>query len=492
LVYSTIFPYHLLNYQYLLGHCKIPANKYIIFRDSEFIFAGNMKIISRLFVIIFILAFSCSNSAIGQEKEKKKRKPSRVIEDSSEDYYNQYYLRYDNFIYNPKIKSVQLYQQHDELSAPAIRLGSENVLKLSFDLFDLDLKRYQYTVIHCDPDWNPTLINEAEYLDGFFEDYINDYRYSMNTIQRYVHYNLFFPNENIKITRSGNYLLLVFEEGNRDKPIITRRFMVFEDRLLINPTVRRPAIPDLRNNSQKIDFAIKHKNLRILNHFDEIRVAVLQNYRWDNAKLHLKPLFLKENELIYEHDVDNLFLGGNEFRNFDIKTLRFYTEFVRKIAFENNEYHIYLQPQKPRTRENYSTFQDINGNFVIRTQEGWNPDTEADYGWVHFRLDYPSPILDGNLYIYGALSDWAFKEEFKLKYDYETKTYYTKVFLKQGYYNYQYMFLRDGSNKGNPSVAEGSHFETENDYAIFVYHKEPGTNYFRIVGYRHFNSRGSF
>jgi hypothetical protein len=457
--------------------------------DREFIFAETMK---DLLIKYLILTFTLCCVASANAQEKKRKKSERAVDENTEDYYNQYYMRYDNFIYNSKIKSVQLYIQDNELSAPIIKLGSDNILKLSFDLFDLDLKRYQYTVIHCDPDWNPSMLNEAEYIEGFFEDYINDYKYSMNTIQRYVHYNLFFPNENMKISRSGNYLLLVFEEGNRDKPVITRRFMVYEDRLLINSRVKRAAIPDLRNSAQKIDFSIIHKNLKILNHFDEIRVAVLQNYRWDNAKTELRPLFMKENELVYEHDVENLFQGGNEFRNFDIKTLRFHTEFVKKIAFENGEYNIFLQPQKSRSKNPYSAFQDINGKFVIRTQEGWNPDTEADYGWVHFKMEYSQPLIDGNIYIYGALSDWAFKDEFKMKYDYDTQTYFTKAFLKQGYYNYQYVFLRDGTNGGDPSIAEGSHFETENDYTILVYHKEPATNYFRIVGFRYINSRSSF
>jgi len=54
--------------------------------------------------------------------------------------------------------------------------------------------------------------------------------------------------------------------------------------------------------------------------------------------------------------------------------------------------------------------------------------------------------------------------------------------LKQGYYNYEYAFIRDGSCDGTASIFEGSHYETENDYLILMYYRNPQERYDRLIG----------
>jgi hypothetical protein len=50
-----------------------------------------------------------------------------------------------------------------------------------------------------------------------------------------------------------------------------------------------------------------------------------------------------------------------------------------------------------------------------------------------------------------------------------TSLYETTLFLKQGFYNYEYVTI----NKRNGQVGqmEGSYFETENMYTILVYYR---------------------
>ena len=52
--------------------------------------------------------------------------------------------------------------------------------------------------------------------------------------------------------------------------------------------------------------------------------------------------------------------------------------------------------------------------------------------------------------------------------------YVCSMVLKQGYYNYHYMFLPHGTNIGDVSQIEGNYWETENDYTIFIYYREDG------------------
>ena len=103
--------------------------------------------------------------------------------DTSE-YYKNNYFRYENYVYKNNIKTVQLHQESIELSPPIVDLNSSDKLQLSFDDLDGDLKNYSYTVIHCDANWQPSPLQVSEYIDGFTDDLIRNYSYSINTIQK--------------------------------------------------------------------------------------------------------------------------------------------------------------------------------------------------------------------------------------------------------------------------------------------------------------------
>jgi hypothetical protein len=450
----------------------------------------------RFIIYLFFLSFVFTAPLFSQENVegvKKKRKPTTEEKKSEAyDYYSSNFLRYDNFIYDPEVKTVLLHRVTDELSPAIIKLNSEDEFLLSFDILNQKLRNLVYTFVHCNPAWEPSGLAEAEFLDGYFTNFITDFKFSFNTIKPYVHYKAIFPNENIQFKISGNYLLLVHEDGQADSPLITRRFVVYEERVMIPAKVNRASDPEERLTAQKIDFSITHGGYEIINPYRDLKVLILQNSRWDNAISNLKPLFIKGNELVYEYDKENVFVGGNEFRNLDIKTLRFQTERVSKIDYMNGKNLITLHKDLKRTFSRYSTQPDINGKYVIRIQEGFEHSVEADYAYVTFTLDYPTPLQDGNFYIFGGLSDWSVSDDFKMEYDEELKAFKKSVLLKQGFYNYQYIYLQDNKHSPDISFIEGSHFETENDYTILVYHKEPSLHYYKVVGFKLINSRGTF
>jgi hypothetical protein len=67
-----------------------------------------------------------------------------------------------------------------------------------------------------------------------------------------------------------------------------------------------------------------------------------------------------------------------------------------------------------------------------------------------------------------------------MQYDSTHGLYAAKVLLKQGWYDYQY-FVK--SKKLPPYYFEGSHFETENYYEIFVYNKPFQPRADLLIGY---------
>lgn len=442
--------------------------------------------------LLLIASIVFSFHSFSQEKKKnglwKALNTSSASGSEDDDYYGNSEIRYEDYVYRPNIKTVQLHDESFEISQPILNLNSAEKLKLSFDDLDADLKNYSFTVIHCSNNWEPSGLVTAEYLDGFQDITINDYRYSFNTLQKYTHYNALFPNNSARLTKSGNYILKVYQDGNTDKIILTRRFMVYENKVMITAKSSAASIIADRNFKQEIDFTINHTGYTITNPFTDLSVVITQNNRWDNAKTTLKPLFVKDMELVYDFDEENVFTGGNEFRNFDMKSIRYQSDRIGDVKSDSAGNQVYLLPDEKRTFKRYYTNADINGNYLVKVQEGNHSEVEADYCYVHFFLPYDDVLTDGNLYIFGAFNAWKCNQDNLMVYNNKRFGYEGKVYLKQGYYNYEYVFLKDGATAADETLLEGMHYETENDYTIYVYHRKQGTFYDQLIGVKRLNS----
>lgn len=404
------------------------------------------------------------------------------------DYYASGYLRYEDYIYNKNIKTVVFEQRQVRLSDPVIEIGQQTSLVLSFDDLEGDYKNYMYTLIHCDVSWNPSSLLQNEYLSGFTEDRIINYHTSFNTLQAYTHYEQEIPGREVKPLLSGNYIVKVYIEGFPDVPVLTRRMMVLQSRVLIEALVHRATIVEDMNSKQEVDFSVIYRGIQVVNPFEDIKVVIQQNGRWDNAVTGLKPLFLKDNELEYNYEEENTFNGGNEYRTFDLRTLRMQTQYVEKIFQDTGGFNAVLATDLSRSFGRYSIQNDINGKYLVRTQDNRDNNLEGEYTYVKFTLKHDI-LANGNFYVFGALTGWRTAQENKMIYNYDEEIYVATLYLKQGYYDYQYVFLQDGNTVPDETVVEGNHFETANEYNIFVYYKSLGSRYDQLVGFKKLDYR---
>ena len=391
----------------------------------------------------------------------------------------------EDHIYNSNIKTVRFYFNGWETGFPAIRLNSDEKLNFGFDDFDNDYKTYNYTVVHCDASWNPTNMTPSDYIEGYTEDQISDIKRSFNTIQQYTHYHLLMPTDVLKITKSGNYILKVFQDGDQDKLAITRRFMVYEEVVDITFDIHAATLNEYRFLKQEVDFKIFSNDYKILDPLNDLKVVLMQNDRFDSKVEGLKPVFIRDKELDYSYDEENTFNGGKEFRYFNVQSLRSPDIRINKIRVDSTNFsHIHLYNDDKRGFKRYAFEKDINGKFVIKTTLGDSPDTDADYCYVYFYLMSEAPLTDGDVYIFGALSDWQCKPAFKMNYDAGFKGYRAVLFLKQGFYNYEYVVKGAKSVIPDETLTEGNRFETENDFTITVYHQPIGVFYDKLIGYK--------
>lgn len=389
---------------------------------------------------------------------------------------------YTDYAYLPEIKTVQLHPEEAPLSPPFISLSASTKLECSFDDLSNGYRDYYFTLIHCTHDWQPSDLHSSEYLKGFQELNITDVESSFNTKTSFTHYRFDFPNEEIQLALSGNYLLLVYEDGDKEKPVFTRRFVVYEELVRFASRVKEATIINDARFRQEVDVTVVHPYYPIVNPYSDFHLVILQNARWDNAITDLDPVFVKNNELVFDHDEENNFDGGNEYRWVDLKSLRVQSDQVGLIQLENGIPHAYLLPDPKRTFAVYRSDRDINGRFLIRNSDGFDDNLEADYVMVHFELPVDEPFTNASVYVSGEMSMKSYTRDNRMYYDSEAKSYKLEMLLKQGYYNYQYLVKENDSPYGKVDIIEGSHFSTENQYAIFAYNLEVNRFYDRVVG----------
>ena len=396
----------------------------------------------------------------------------------------------ENRIYDPNIHTVILHKAGFEMAMPVIALHSGEQLKLTFDDLNVSLKTYRFTIRHCTTGWETTPdLLVTDYIDGMQEEVIEQFDYSRNTTVEYIHYTAIFPSRYMKPRISGNYLLIVYQD-DPEAPLITRRFMVVEPTSVsVDARVVRSDAPLESYSKQQIDFTMTMPGFIWSNPSREITVVILQNERWDNEIWNPKPRFIRGNELDFTFDPTLTFNGGNEFRALDIKSLQYQSENIRHIDWDG-QYQVYLLEDMSRARKPYTLYQDINGRMLIRNEEyAEYSEIEADYAWVHFAIPSGSLIPGGKIYLMGALADYRMAPSNEMAYDPESRRYACSLFLKQGYYGYLYVFKPDGSTSGDVSFFEGNHWETENQYTIFIYWHPLSGLYDQLVAVRNVNSR---
>lgn len=388
---------------------------------------------------------------------------------------------YDNTCYDDKVATVILQKNigiYDPL--PVLNLGSTESLKLSFDMLDPQNEFLNYSIIHCNRNWMPSDLQPMDYVNGNTMGEITDYKFSTNTYQTYTHYSLNFPTEEMTLTKSGNYILKVFRNFDEEDILLTRRFMVVDIQTKISSTIKSATVPEFRFSHQEVDFSVNYLGFDIPNPFLDVNVTILQNNSWNNAITNLKPQFVNNNELSYNYENENLFPGTNEFRFFDIRSLRFFSNNVIKKYIDSVQ-NVVLRPEESKAYLNYVRWIDYNGKRDIFNSDGMNLVEDGDYALVHFNFKSNNLEDMGEIFVYGELTDWQLKDEFKMTYSPELNIYTCHVLLKQSYYNYHFI-LRGKDGKIDYSFTEGNHQETENDYTILVYHKNVFYGYDEIIG----------
>ena len=387
-------------------------------------------------------------------------------------------------IFDNDVKSLKVCLASNMYLPPVLMMNSNDRIIVNFDYIDYDEHYLRYSVTHCNADWQPSRLVESEYVSGFNSVDIEDYVQSEATFVHYYNYQFELPNPDMELLVSGNYLLSVYERDDPDKILFQTRFSVSEGKVSVFPKVTSRTDVEYNNRFQQVSFDVRYKPNQIKDPYSEFTCVVTQNSRQDNAVTVKRPMMVGVDYVTYDHNKDLIFPAGNEFRRFETVNAHSINMGVQAIRYYEPMYHAILMVDEPRSGLQYLYDQTQFGHFTIRNAESYGESAvKADYMITHFTLDTSGKLNGGNVMLYGEFLEGCPPSQKMMKYDASSGCYTADLLLKQGAYNYMYLWIPDGTSVGQTSRIEGDHYETVNEYLVMVYDRPLGEYYDRLVGY---------
>ncbi|MBS1565692.1 MAG: DUF5103 domain-containing protein [Bacteroidetes bacterium] len=394
-------------------------------------------------------------------------------------------------IYAPNIHNVKLNPSADQTAYPVMNLGGGQ-LDLNFDDLNGGVRSYSYTWQLCNADWTRALISEFDYIKGFTQNRINTYRTSSIATVKYTHYMVTLPERSCMPSKSGNYLLKVFADGDTANLLFTRRVLVLDDKIASGAVIQQPFNGQIFKTHQKIQFTVNlGSSLNTFNPMQQVKVVLLQNWRWDNCIFDIRPTMVRQNVLEFNTESDAVFPGGREWRWLDLRSFRLLSDRVKtgKDAADGTTL-IEVKTDLDRSGQRLVFYKDNNGRYYNDISESVNYLWQADYAKVHFSFVTPSgqPMPDKELFLFGELTNYGQDEKAKMIWNPAKGVYETDLLLKNGYYDYAYITTGRDNPKPSFDYTEGNFWETENDYTILVYYRGIGGRTDELVGLTRVNS----
>lgn len=399
--------------------------------------------------------------------------------------------RLPDHVYMPSIRTVKFFQQNNQQTMAIWTLGSAELLELHFDDMQVQPRYFYYALQLCNADWTPANENPFEYIRGFTQNRLTQYRSSSIASTPYVHYQALLPERNCIPQKSGNYLLKVFLNADTSQLAFTKRLLVVDNRVQIAAQLQAPFDNALVRTHQKVQFSVNTQKLDIFNP-SQVKAVVIQNNRWDDAVTNIQPVFMRGNVYEYNGEQDCIFPGGKEYRWADLRSFRFQSDRVEDIDRKVVPNDIHIKTDEPRDKLRYLFFTDYNGWTAISSSESTNPWWQGDYANVHFTFKPQNnqPFNGKQLYIVSEATGNQIGDTSRMEYDAQKGVYTKTLFLKQGYYSYAYA-TRDVKNplgKSDGALTEGNYWETENEYTILFYYRSFSSRHDELVGISYLSS----
>jgi len=382
-------------------------------------------------------------------------------------------------LYDPLVHSAHFNDGSNTVALPLFIIDQKERYFFEFDLLEGSPRRLYYTFRYYDRNWNESPVDILEIVDGLNELEINQFQTSFNTYTPYVHYNLSLLPRALNFRQSGNYLLVVYDQESNI--YLTRKIYITTPLFTSTINFIQPTDPRKISTHQSLSVVINSANYNVIDVKKEVQLEVIQNGNTENRIILNEPLFFSGNNLRFTKVDAIQFPAGKEFHSVDIRSIQRKGPGVRYWDEEKGEFHCYAYTDVMRREKNYLLTFDYNGKIAYTSSDVplEFARTRSEYVYLHLSLASPEK-LDKDVYVFGQISDWKIKDEFKMTYDPATKMYKTKVYVKNAWVDYAYVTL-DDHLKADLSEIDGDWSDAENDYFILCYYRPFGGRFDNLM-----------
>ncbi|AXJ01630.1 protein of unknown function (DUF5103) [Cyclonatronum proteinivorum] len=378
-----------------------------------------------------------------------------------------------------RIRSVELFRDRPG-NPPVLVLGSERQLTLRFDELAEAGNSFLIRVQHYNADWTESRLPSGVVSRGFSDDTISGGTPSVGQFPSFFSYSYTFPNRNLNVQISGNFMLEVYDYVSRDL-LFSLPFFVTEDRGSLRAEVSEH-FRDSRFPNHQIYTEYQFPDFVSMPLID-IDVYVVQNQFWGRSRKTTERDVSAPGLIRLHLNRDDSFPGRYEFRPLLIDDIFSISRDVIEVRPERDPPLIRLQfdvvdldisPRITRARS-YSFGEPRTGR-------------NARYTEVEFNLERPrflSPEED--IFVLGSFTNWNLSEEQRMVYDPASDAFSTRVLIKEGRYDYTYAVIEN--NRLDDLRLSSFFAQTSQDYQILVYFRDQQQQFDRLLQFGTIRSR---
>ncbi len=375
------------------------------------------------------------------------------------------------------IRSTELFRTRPG-NPPVITLNSNETLTLRFDELADHVNNFTVRLRHFDSDWTESTLLPSFVNRGFEDAVISGGTASVGQHPSYFSYSYTFPNRDMRMRVSGNFMIEVYEYSTREF-LFSLPFFVKEDRGRLDASITE-YFRDSRFPNHQIFSEYYFPDFVSMPLID-IDVVVAQNQFWGRAEKATERDVSNPNFIRLHIDRDRGFAGRYEFRPLLIDDIYSISRDVLEVMPERDP---------PLIRLNYDVVDlDINPRSSRSYAFGApNTSRNARYTKVEFNLDRPESISpDAQVYVIGSFTNWNLSEQQRLRFDQELNAFSGRVMIKEGRYDYRYVIV---DNNRIDEVSLAAFFaQTSQDYQILVYFRDQQEQYDRLLQFGTIRSR---
>ena len=374
--------------------------------------------------------------------------------------------------YSDQVYSIEWRRNGRSGDLPVIRLKSNDVLELRFDLMEFESRDLRARFYHYNPDWTPSNQPDTFFMEGYPLQNIPVGAVSRSLRPSYRSYMFQFPNPDLKFRLSGNYKLSV-EDGVTGEILFTKVFFVMENVGEVVSSVEKRMSRDdqLRRRDYPVSRYLLPDDLE--NPQFNLKFFYVQNGFWGQMEEAMELDFSMEDEVQFEMRQEQPFVGDMEFLRLPLSDVTIQSALLAEVdpSSEPPKVALFDDVQgfsAPISRESPSRVSKIRNH----------PD--ARYAEVFFRFDPKEDVPPWSaVYLTGGFSNWQLQERHRMKYDASSDRWEGSAIMKEGVYAYKYVLVEGG--RMNDTALDDLFSRTQQEYHALVYFRDPDRFYYRLL-----------